>query len=323
MPHVSGGVPRGHAGRKHERTGRRVLGGHSGGEASRAAGSSPYAAHSPWDSLSSPGGVLVAYAGFLLLIVAGLWAAWAWNGAGVGQVAAGKAAAAPDLPRAAVPAEPGASGVARVTGLTDCRWANPATAAADGDPVPLGRQYALASGWLQIRYHTGAVVVIYGPAIYRADSATSGHLSQGKAGVWVYENATQGRGEWGSAQVSPYFFAIHTPRAVFYDICGNFRVAVGRSGGTNTRLVDGRIMAVYPRDGLGGHTISSIPRAWYFVDRDNPRGFTIIYRNDPMPWGLWSSDDRCFGCSDGTLDLQQWQTKGRGPNAKPKPPVPN
>ena len=38
VPHVSGGVPRGHAGRKRERTGRRVLGGHSGGETSSAAG---------------------------------------------------------------------------------------------------------------------------------------------------------------------------------------------------------------------------------------------------------------------------------------------
>ena len=130
-------------------------------------------------------------------------------------------------------------------------------------------------------------------------------------------------GEWGRFRVSPNVFAIHTPRAVFTASAGISDVAVNPLGATNTRLVNGRIMAVYPRNRLAGHTISSIPRAWYFVNRDNPRGFTIIYRNDPIPWGLWSSDNRCFGCSDGTLDLRQWQTKGRGPTAKPMPAVPN
>ena len=268
------------------------------------------------------GSAVCSYTLAALLLGAGLLAAWAWKAPDRGRRdLAGQLLS----PEPAAGQSPQPAGVGRVIALNNCRWADPASAAADGDPVPLGRRYALASGWLQIRYHTGAVVVIYGPAAYQAASATSGFLSQGKAGVWVYETEVQGgiRGEWGRFRVNPNFFAIRTPKAVLYDICGNFSVAVNQLGRTNTRLIEGRIMAVYPRNALAGHTISSIPKAWYFVDRDNPRGFAVIYRNDPKPWGLWPFDDRRFGWSDGTLDLQQWQVQQRNPNARPKPPAPN
>ena len=53
--------------------------------------------------------------------------------------------------------------VGRITGMVDCRWADPTTKASDRDGVPLGRKYALASGFMEITYDTGAKVILQGP----------------------------------------------------------------------------------------------------------------------------------------------------------------
>ena len=213
------------------------------------------ALHFPVLDLLPAGSVLLAYVSFLLMIAAGLLAAWVWNGPRAGSATVANGIAGPPGHRDPERAGPQANGVGEVTGIHDCRWTDPASAADDGDPVPLGRRYELTSGWLQIRYHTGAVVVVYGPAIYQADSATSGLLTKGKANVWVYERGERGRGEWQHANVSPYFFGIHTPKAAVYDICGHFSVNVDSQAGTHTHLIDGRIMAVYPRTAARAHDL--------------------------------------------------------------------
>ena len=69
--------------------------------------------------------------------------------------------------------------------MVDCRWANPATASSESNVVPLGRQYALASGFMEINYDSGAKVILQGPTSYQVESASGGFLSLGKltAGV--------------------------------------------------------------------------------------------------------------------------------------------
>ena len=264
---------------------------------------------------------ILSYAAVGLIMGAAVLATWTWGGGGRSLRVANDAHQV-----APAATEPSGPIVGRITAMLDCRWANPAGTAAVGDLVPLGRRYDLASGWLQIRYHTGAVVAIYGPAAYQANSVASGFLFKGTARVWVY-GTTVGGGlgtQWQRTEVSPNVFAIHTSNAALFDIQGNFSVTIDPSGATHTRLIDSptRIMAVYAPNGLRRDTICSTLKGWYFVD-DNPRGFTVVYRNDPKPWGLWSSGDGRFGWSEGTLDLEQWRARQCARNAKPESPVPN
>ena len=52
--------------------------------------------------------------------------------------------------------------------------------AADQEPVFLGRKYALASGFMEITYDSGAKVILQGPCTYEVESAAGGFLSLGK-----------------------------------------------------------------------------------------------------------------------------------------------
>ena len=55
-----------------------------------------------------------------------------------------------------------------------------ATKTVEGDRVPLGRKYALSSGFMEITYDTGARVILQGPCTYEVESARGGFLSLGK-----------------------------------------------------------------------------------------------------------------------------------------------
>ena len=82
--------------------------------------------------------------------------------------------------------------VGRITGLVDCRWADPTTKALVRDDVPLGRKYAMASGLMEITYDTGAKVILQGPATYEVESARSGYLSLGRLTARMEKKAEGG-----------------------------------------------------------------------------------------------------------------------------------
>ena len=86
--------------------------------------------------------------------------------------------------------------VGRITGMVNCRWADPTIDAPESDDVPLGRKYALASGFMEITYHTGAKVILQGPATYEVESASGGFLSLGKLTARV--EAKKGTGPIGA-----------------------------------------------------------------------------------------------------------------------------
>ncbi len=70
--------------------------------------------------------------------------------------------------------------VGRVTGMVDVQWADVQTSTVIDANVPLGRKYALASGLMEIRYDSGAKVILQGPVTYEVDSRKGGYLSVGK-----------------------------------------------------------------------------------------------------------------------------------------------
>ena len=150
--------------------------------------------------------------------------------------------------------------VGRVTGMVDCRWADPKTGTVDYAYVPLGRKYALASGLMEITYDTGAKVILQGPCVYKVESATGGYLSHGKVTALVEKKSGRRKAErrkQPDTQIvqrsnSPDFphsaFPIRTPTALVTDLGTEFGVEVDKR--RHDRV------ARFPRqgrtDGVGG-----------------------------------------------------------------------
>jgi hypothetical protein len=155
--------------------------------------------------------------------------------------------------------------VGRVTGLIDCRWADPKTEALAGAHVLSGRRYALASGLMEITYDTGAKVILEGPCAYQVESQSSGYLTLGKLTARV-EKRGEGRGERGEnsgdsgksallrrlrgddhrspSPLSPLpspLFSVRTPTAIVTDLGTEFGVEVEKSGVTRSHVFRGSV----------------------------------------------------------------------------------
>ena len=149
------------------------------------AGSSRGADHLPVDCSPLPmyrlpiGGGMLAYLAALGMMATAIAAAAMWKSpadpqrpAAGGPLAADARPVATDAPAALI--------VAHVTGAADCRWAEPGEAAAVGAAVPLGREFALKSGVLEITYLGGERVILQGPARYQVRWPNGGMLWEGK-----------------------------------------------------------------------------------------------------------------------------------------------
>ena len=91
--------------------------------------------------------------------------------------------------------------VGRITGMADCRWADP-EAAPVGRTSPLGRKYELGLRPDGNHLQTGAKVILQGPCTYEVDSAAGGFLSLGKLTAQSGERRGQ-RNQQISNQKSP------------------------------------------------------------------------------------------------------------------------
>ena len=140
--------------------------------------------------------------------------------------------------------------VGKITGMSNCRWADPCLAARVGDPVPRGRKYPITAGLLEITYNTGVKVIIEGPAIYGAFNRNAGSLYFGKltASVGKLDRAKLIDGERASGRPAPSLsvvaFCVHTPSAVVTDRgnqAAQFGVEVDQSKATFARVFQGLI----------------------------------------------------------------------------------
>jgi hypothetical protein len=116
----------------------------------------------------------------------------------------------------------------RITGMVDCQWADESTATMCGAHVPLGRKYALRSGFVEITYNTGAQVVLQGPATYEVESTNGGRLQIGKLVGKVEAETAKG-------------FCIHTPAATVTDLGTEFGVEVDKHGFTTSHVFRGSV----------------------------------------------------------------------------------
>ncbi len=169
----------------------------------------------------------------------GLWAASMVYVSGPEKIAKDS----PALPSKAT-VDPTLKVVGKITGMVDCKWADPQTETFYGANVLFGRKYALASGLMEITYHTGAKVILQGPVTYEVES-NGGYLSVGKL-TGKLEKKMAG-GQWSVASETnpkspiPNPFAIHTPTATVTDLGTEFGVEVGQDGTTDTLVFHGTV----------------------------------------------------------------------------------
>jgi hypothetical protein len=145
---------------------------------------SPTVRESLSTSLFSPGGFLFSYVMATAILGIGLLIGLGWKVSRYRQIAQGDSPTVLPLNRPEVKSEV----VGSITGMADCQWVDPATKVSDRDSVPLGHKFALARGLLEISYHSGAKVILQGPAAYEVNSRTGGFLSFGRLTALVEKN---------------------------------------------------------------------------------------------------------------------------------------
>ncbi|MBN1395253.1 MAG: hypothetical protein JW959_09535 [Pirellulales bacterium] len=142
--------------------------------------------------------------------------------------------------------------VGRVTGMKDCRWSDPNTRTYIGASAPLGREYALTSGLMEIAYSSGARVILEGPCSYKIESSAGGFLAIGKLTAKI---SGQRSGFSPLAPLPPPLFSVRTPTAVVTDLGTEFGVEVAENGDTVSHVFEGKVVV---RAGVRGFGDSGI-----------------------------------------------------------------
>ncbi len=128
--------------------------------------------------------------------------------------------------------------VGKITGMVDCKWADPKTETFNGANVLLGRKYALASGLMEITYDTGAKVILQGPVTYEIDSATGGYLSDGKLTARLQKDLVS----YPQSRVSKPLFVVRTRTASVTDLGTEFGVRVSDQDLTQVYVFAGVVL---------------------------------------------------------------------------------
>ncbi len=197
----------------------------------------------PTAGLFAVGGPLFSYAAATVIMGAIILTFWMWK---VSLEGGPDTLPAPVAGTGNMPVPPAApEPVGRITGLADCRWADPQNAPT-AVTVSLGGEYSLAAGLMEITYKTGAKVILQGPCTYEVDSAAGGFLSLGKLTARVEKSEIQNPKSEGSDPSSfilhpSALFSVRTPTAVVTDLGTEFGVEVERSGVTRSYVFRGAV----------------------------------------------------------------------------------
>ncbi|MBN1394974.1 MAG: hypothetical protein JW959_08120 [Pirellulales bacterium] len=135
--------------------------------------------------------------------------------------------------------------VGRVIGMKDCRWSDPNTRTYIGASAPLGREYALASGLMEVAYSGGARVILEGPCSYKVESTAGGFLERGKLTANIKTQSSKPKAQ--SSEHSPLsplnfpLFSVRTPTAIVTDLGTEFGVEVAENGETASHVFQGSV----------------------------------------------------------------------------------
>jgi hypothetical protein len=222
-------------------------------------------------TLQSPfGALLFSYTVSALILGVAIVGTWAY------KITFSQAIARSSQPSVQTIIGPKPESVGRITGMVDCRWANPNMKTFEESPVRLGQEYALTSGLLEITYDTGAKVILQGPVTYEVESARGGFLSLGKLTARVESRGSrvESQGPKGERTVNPtisvqetqptaslaprpsslaaagsrpstldsQLFFVRTPTAVVTDLGTEFGVEVTGDQGDKVHVFEGRVV---------------------------------------------------------------------------------
>jgi len=147
--------------------------------------------------------------------------------------------------------------VGHISGMVDCRWADPSLKPL-APRIRQGTKFALVSGLMEITYTTGAKVILQGPCTYEVESPHGGYLALGKltarvaSGQWPVASAQSQIADHKSAirnhkshsplatRHSP-LFTVRTPTALITDLGTEFGVEVDENRNTISHVFQGYV----------------------------------------------------------------------------------
>ncbi len=137
--------------------------------------------------------------------------------------------------------QPASSQVAHIEKVNGARWRGDASAEI-AQPLSAGRKLTLEQGLAQVRFESGAVMVVQGPADIELRSANAVSL---RSGSLTAEVPPQARG-----------FEVHTPNATLIDLGTRFGVAC-EAGQTDAEVFSGKVLL---RADVGGVPLGRKPQ---------------------------------------------------------------
>jgi hypothetical protein len=303
------------------------------------------------------GGFLFSYAVAAAMVAIGLFIGWMYqisvSSQPIAQQSSPKPAPTP------IVNTPDIQVVGRITGTFDCQWTDASTAATDRADVPLGRQYALASGLMEISYDSGAKVILQGPCVYKVNSKAGGYLALGRLTAKVKKRGgvTEERGEGSDERqrkgagaevatnqqsaisnhkfpspLSPLpspLFSVRTPTAVVTDLGTEFAVEVDKSGASRAHVFRGTVEVRVAGSGsakplsLGANQSARVEvgkgRAAVVVREAGRQGAFVREMPRSLPIVLFNSG---ISLKPGDPD-RHWQVVARSddPKFKPQPAI--
>ncbi|QDU88543.1 FecR protein [Pirellulimonas nuda] len=119
--------------------------------------------------------------------------------------------------------------VATLTGLVDCKWADPKRAATYGEHLYAGRQLKIDSGLAQLTFESGAQLILQGPVKFELRSDMEADLGRGKLAAVVPQQA--------------HGFSVRTPTAEIVDLGTEFGLEVDETGATDVHVFQGEVLS--------------------------------------------------------------------------------
>jgi len=147
--------------------------------------------------------------------------------------------------------------VGHISGMADCRWADPSLKPI-APRIRQGTKFALTSGLMEITYTTGAKVILQGPCTYEVESPHGGYLALGKltarvaSGEWPVASSKSQENHKSaiinhksaiskSPNIQISKFVVRTPTAIITDLGTEFGVEVTETGESQAHVFQGQV----------------------------------------------------------------------------------
>jgi hypothetical protein len=127
-----------------------------------------------------------------------------------------------------------------ITGAHEAKWRSSGASFGLADPLRAGTTLDLESGLVEIRYGTGATLVLEGPAVLRVEGRAAASLTQGRLAAKL-EKAGLADGGRRAGVALPRLFTVHTPKASVHDLGTEFGVEVREAGTADVHVFDGLV----------------------------------------------------------------------------------